>query len=104
MANCKDIFYLFIFCYNRRMKYELTQHAIDVMLSRGIQKEWIELAVEFPSCHETICGSEEHFFRTIDEFSNRCLKVVVNPTNLKIVTAYFDRNMRKKGCKNENQI
>ena len=43
------------------MKYELTQHAIDVMLSRGIQKEWIESAVEFPSYHETICDSEEHF-------------------------------------------
>lgn len=86
------------------MKYELTQHVIDVMLSRSIQKEWIESAVEFPSYHEIICDTEEHFFKTIDEFSNRCLKVVVNPTNLKIVTAYFDRNMRKKGCQNENQI
>ncbi|OHE02783.1 MAG: hypothetical protein A3K14_02660 [Sulfurimonas sp. RIFCSPLOWO2_12_FULL_36_74] len=74
------------------------------MLSRGIQKEWIESALELPSYHEIISDTEEHFFKTIDEFSNRCLKVVVNPTNLKIVTAYFDRNMRKKGCKNENQV
>ncbi len=86
------------------MKYEMTQHAVDVMLSRGIQKEWIESALELPSYHEIISASEEHFFKPIDEFSNRCLKVVVNPTNLKIVTAYFDRNMRKKGCKNENQV
>lgn len=86
------------------MKYELTQHAIDVMLSRGIQKEWIESAVEFPSYYERICENEEHFFKSIDALSNRCLKVVVNPENLKIVTAYFDRNMRKKGCKNENKI
>ncbi|MDD2652266.1 MAG: DUF4258 domain-containing protein [Sulfurimonas sp.] len=86
------------------MKYELTQHAMDVMLSRGIQKEWIESALEFPSYHKIISDTEEHFFKTINEFSNRCLKVVVNPTNLKVVTAYFDRNMRKKGCKNENQV
>lgn len=65
------------------MKFELTQHAMDVMLSRGIQKEWIESAVEFPSYHETICDTEEHFFKPIDEFSSRCLKVVVNPINLK---------------------
>lgn len=86
------------------MKYELTQHAVDVMLSRDIRKEWIESVLELPSYHEIISDTEEHFFKTIDEFSNRCLKVVVNPTNLKIVTAYFDRNMRKKGCKNENQV
>jgi hypothetical protein len=54
MANCKDIFYFFIFCYNSRMKYELTQHAMDVMLSRDIQKEWIESALGLPSCHEII--------------------------------------------------
>jgi hypothetical protein len=54
MANCKDIFYFFIFCYNSRMKYELTQHAMDAMLSRDIQKEWIESALGLPSCHEII--------------------------------------------------
>ncbi|AHJ11905.1 DUF4258 domain-containing protein [Sulfurospirillum multivorans] len=84
------------------MKYKLTGHAIDVMTSRGITIEWIERAVESPSFHTSISDFEEHFFKTIEEVSNWCLKVVVNPTSMKIVTAYFDRNMRKKGCKDEN--
>lgn len=86
------------------MKYELTQHAIDVVLSRGIKIEWINLTIEFPSCHQIVSDTEEHFFKSIDESSSRCLKVVVNPTSLKIITTYFDRDMRKKGCKNENKI
>ncbi|MGE4420238.1 MAG: DUF4258 domain-containing protein [Sulfurimonas sp.] len=86
------------------MRYELTQHAVDVITSRSIKRDWIKLAVESPSYHKIVSDVEEHFFKMIDEFSSRCLKVVVNPTNLKIITAYFDRNMRKKGCKNENQI
>lgn len=84
------------------MKYEFTQHAQDVISSRGIKIEWVQSAIELPSCHRVIDAVEEHFFKSIDEASNRCLKVVVNPVNLKIVTVYFDRNMRKKGCKNEN--
>ncbi len=86
------------------MKYELTQHAIDVILSRGIKIEWIYLTIDFPSCHQVISEMEEHFFKPIDtdESSDRCIKVVVNPINLKIITTYLERNMRKKCCKNEN--
>jgi hypothetical protein len=86
------------------MKYELTQHAVDVISSRGIKIEWINSTIDFPSYHQVISEVEEHFFKPIDtdEFSKKCLKVVVNPISLKIITTYFDRNMRKKGCKNEN--
>ena len=84
------------------MNYELTQHAADVITLRSIKLEWIELALESPSAHKIISDVEEHYFKTIDAYSNRCIKVVVNRSSMKIVTAYFDRNMRKKGCKDEN--
>lgn len=86
------------------MKYELTQHALDVISARGIKREWIELSMYDPFFQVTVCDVEVHYFRSIEENANRCLKVVVNPTTMKVITAYFDRNMRKKGCKDENKI
>lgn len=88
--------------YNHRMKYELTQHAIDVMNARSIKIEWIQTALESPSSYHMVSEVEEHYFAIIASEANRCIKVVVNPLHMKIVTAYFDRNMRKKGCKDEN--
>ena len=35
----------------------------------------------------------------IEAYENRCLKVVVNPVKRLEITVYFDRQMRKKGCK-----
>lgn len=84
------------------MKYELTQHAKDVIESRDIKTEWIESVMNDPSAHLLISSTEEHFFKSIGEASDRCLKVVVNPATFKVITTYFDRNMRKKGCKNED--
>jgi len=51
-----------------------------------------------------VCDVEVHYFKTIEENLHRCLKVVINPVSMKIITVYFDRNMRKKGCKDENKI
>jgi len=44
------------------MKYELTQHALDVIISRDIKIEWIELAVEFPSIQTIVSDVEVHYF------------------------------------------
>ncbi|MDO8454664.1 MAG: hypothetical protein Q7S59_08855 [Sulfurimonas sp.] len=81
------------------MKYELTQHAYDVIASREIELQWIELAVNDADMYVVVSEVEIHFFKSIEEASNKCLKVVANPKNLKIITTYFDRDMRKKGCK-----
>ena len=58
------------------MNYKISKHAFDVIEARSIQLSWIEQTLDKPS-----------------------LKVVVNPINMIVVTAYFDRNMRKKGCR-----
>jgi hypothetical protein len=43
--------------------------------------------------------NEVNLFSSIKENESRCLKIVVNPISMIVVTAYFDRNMKKKGCK-----
>ncbi len=64
------------------MKYELTQHAYDVIASREIQLYWIELAVDSADLYVVVSEIEIHFFKSIEEASNKCLKVVANPTNI----------------------
>ena len=81
------------------MNYKLSKHAIDVMSSRNVKKEWIDFVFKNPSLINNISIIEAHYFSIIEDNENRCLKVVINPHTKVVVTAYFDRNMRKKGCK-----
>ncbi len=81
------------------MEYRLSKHAIDVMAARAIKKEWVDETVANPSLKIVKSPNEVQFFSTINEYENRCLKVVVNPISMVVITVYFDRNMRKKGCK-----
>ena len=81
------------------MKYRLSIHAQDVMNHRGIALQWIETVLSSPSLTVEKCETEVHFFGMIEAYENRCLKVVVNPVKRLVITVYFDRQMRKKGCK-----
>lgn len=85
--------------YNLPMNYRLSAHAQDVINHRGIALQWIETVLSSPSLTVEKCGSEVHYFGTIEAYGNRCLKVVVNPVKRLVITVYFDRQMRKKGCK-----
>ncbi len=66
---------------------------------RGIQYEWVITTLSHPTARREISEEETHYFSPIAEAEGRCLKVVFNPTSHKLITTYFDRNMRKKGCK-----
>ena len=81
------------------MNYKLSKHAIDVMSSRNVKIEWVEFALENPSLVNKVSLIESHYFSIIKDNGDRCLKVVLNPSTKIVITAYFDRNMRKKGCK-----
>ena len=81
------------------MNYKLSKHALDVMTARGIRKKWVKNTVEAPSLKIIKASNEVNLFSTIQENENRCLKVVLNPISMIVITVYFDRNMRKKGCK-----
>jgi hypothetical protein len=46
-----------------------------------------------------ISREEFNFFGVIEVAEGRCLKVVANPKKALIVTVYFDRKMKKRGCR-----
>ena len=81
------------------MNYKLSKHAIDVIAARSIKTEWIDLVFDTPSRKDIIAPNEVHYFKTIADNEERCLKVVFNPISMVVITVYFDRNMRKRGCK-----
>ena len=81
------------------MKFNLSIHARDVMAARKIVEEWVYSTIDNPTSMINVNEQEIHYFSTIRENEGRCLKVVVNPLKHLIVTAYFDRKMKKRGCK-----
>jgi len=78
---------------------KFSKHALDVMISREISKDLVFETIEDYSLKIIVSKDEEHYYKSIESKENRCLKVVLNPKTLKVVTVYFDRNMRKRGCK-----
>ncbi len=81
------------------MNYKLSKHAVDVLNSRNIEIDWIDYVLNNPSAKVIKKSNEVNYFALIIENENRCLKVVLNPISMIVVTAYFDRDMRKKGCR-----
>ena len=81
------------------MQYCLSQHAKDVIAHRDIKEVWIDQVLTTPSLTQEISENEVCYFAPIGSYENHCLKVVVNPQERLVVTVYFDRGMRKKGCK-----
>lgn len=81
-------------------KYNLSQHAQDVIKERHILEGWIERVLDQPELSEQdeADSSLEHRLGRISEYGNRVLRVVYNreAKPLRVVTAYFDRKMRDK--------
>jgi len=80
------------------MKYELTQHARDVIEERQISIDWLERALLNPTLIETSETDPEleSRFAKVPEFGDRVLRVVVNRLVVpqRVVSVYFDRKMR----------
>ena len=76
-----------------------SKHVKKRIEERDLDENWIADTVKSPD--KTVVKSDEevHFFKRIVDFAGRCLKVVFNPIKKLVVTAHFDRNMTKKGCK-----
>ena len=81
------------------MKFKLSVHAKDVMDNRNIAEEWVVAVLDNPFVVIEIAKDEIHVYGTVKEYDERCLKVVVNPLKSLVITTYFDRKMKKKGCK-----
>jgi len=79
--------------------YQYSKH-LDEKINKGdVNKEYVEETLKNPDKIVNIKENEIHFFKKIINFGNRCFKVVINPIKKLVVTAYFDRNMTKNGCK-----
>ena len=81
------------------MKFKLSVHAKDVMENRNIIEDWVYAILDNPSITIDIQEDEMHLYGIVHEYNGRCLKVVVNPLKNLVITTYFDRKMKKKGCK-----
>ena len=81
------------------MKFKLSVHVKDVMENRRIEEDWVYRIIKEPSLTIKIRDDEVHLYGSINEYNERCLKVVVNPLNGVVITSYFDSKMKKKGCR-----
>lgn len=81
------------------IEYALTKHAETMLKERGIQLEWLERILLNPvQQHVDLTDPAlKHAIGPIAENGDRLLRVIYNETvkPLRIITAYFDRTLRK---------
>jgi hypothetical protein len=82
-----------------RQLFQFSEHSLLMFKEREIKKSWIELTLKNPQ--EKILNQEDgtiHFIKTIEEFGNRNLRIIVNPDfkPQKIVTLFFDRRIKRR--------
>ena len=82
------------------MTMKWTQHAQDVFSKRKIPASWIDRAIAAPELtyRDEIDPGLTHYLKTIPEFGNRVLRVIMNTEAdpQRLVTFYFDRKMKGK--------
>ena len=81
------------------MEIQYSIHAESVIAERNINKEWISATIRNPMRieNDNIDKELSHYLRKIPEKENRVLRVILNANENppKIVTVYFDRNVRE---------
>ncbi len=76
-------------------EYKFSKHALTMLhIRKEIKKEWIWKTIEQPHMEIRVSENELHLFKKIEEFGGKVLKVVVNPKNRLIITAFFDRRIK----------
>ncbi len=75
-----------------------TGHAMTMLEERGIKEDWVRLVLADPDKKERKEDGTVDYLRSIEEFRNRCLRVVVNTAAEppRVITAFFDRRLRRK--------
>lgn len=74
-----------------------TEHLREMLREREIDEKWIKETMSSP---DQIIENEDgttHYIKQIIQYDSRWLRVVVNKRTLphKVVTAFFDRRLRK---------
>ena len=82
----------------RGLRYTL--HAETALRERNISKEWVERTIYYPALimQDPEDPEIERFYLAIPENGNRVLRVAANTnvTPWRVVSAFFDRDMRGK--------
>lgn len=72
-----------------------TRHAADMLAERGIERDWVERAINNPDAIEPDTERDNVFraFRSIPERQGRVLRVVfsLGDNQIRVITAFFDR-------------
>ena len=78
-------------------EFELTSHARDMLIERGIAEEGIWRVLNHPDKKRMGEDGNMHYTKTIKERDGLVLHVVVNPNFQpnRIVTFFFDRRLAR---------
>ena len=78
--------------------YILTKHAQFQIQERKLKTTWIQETITNPDQIIPLADDHgnTHYLKKIEEFGNRCLRIVVNSTvePNRIVTLFFDRRVK----------
>ena len=87
------------------MEYTFSKHLLKTLELRRseIKVEWIIQTIKEPDFKEIISEEEIRLWKKIEDFGNRYLRVVVNPKKQLVITAFFDRNFKRR-LENENNL
>ncbi len=79
-----------------KQDFELSKHARNMLLERGIKEEWLWETLEKPEQIEDHPDGKSHYIKSIAEYGSRYLRIIVNRHNKpkRVVTLYFDRKLR----------
>ena len=77
-------------------------HFKEMLKERNIPEAWVEQTLSDPDLVENNNDGTTHYIKKILENNNRWLRIIINEnkTPSKIVTAFFDRRLRRRH--NEN--
>ena len=78
------------------MKYDISGHARDMMNERQIPEEWVMETLNSPDYSEEKEDGTTHYIKAIIEHGSRFLRVITNPMDLRVVTLFFDRRLKKE--------
>ena len=81
---------------------EFTKHFNQMLNERMIRQEWADQTMKSADRIENREDGTRHFIKQIPEHGNRWLRVIVNVSvePNRVITAFFDRSLRR--TKNEN--
>ena len=78
------------------MDIKYTNHAAAMLIERKIPHEWIQRTINEPERTYTGDDGNLHYLKSVPEFGNRVLRVVVNPMAIPVtvITFFFDRRVK----------